>query len=139
MRLFSGRVSDRPARSRDLESEEHNGVPGSEAADRRVVLRIAGLPYGKAAVDCGDSGTRTGSGHHGHRRTSRGHARFSPAISREDKGGSKAANAPGWIRLARAECEVTRDKSAGCRLCGSSTMKQPVLVLLLCLSHAGAQ
>src|SRR5947209_1667834 len=113
MRLFPGRVSDRPARSRDLESEEHDGIPDSEAADRRVVLRIAGLPYGEAAVDCGDSGTRTGSGDHGHRRTACGHARFSPAVPREDEGGSKAVNASGWVRLARAECEVTRYKGAG--------------------------
>src|SRR5690242_1983485 len=127
MRLFPSRVSDRPARRRDLESEEHNGIPGSEAADRGVVLCIAGLPYGEAAVDCGDSGTRAGSGHHGHRRTARGHARFSSAIPREDEGRSKAANAPGWVRLARAEREVTRDKSAGCRPYGSSTMKHLVL------------
>src|SRR5947207_15604423 len=113
MRLFPGRVSDRPTRSRHLESEEHNGITDFEAADRWAVLCIAGLPYGEAAVDCGDSGTRAGSGHHGHRRTSRGHARFSPAIPREDEGGSKAVNASGWVRLARAECEVTRYEGAG--------------------------
>ena len=96
-----------------LKARSQTGDPGSASADCRAVLRIAGLPHGEATVDCGDSGTRTGAGDHGHRRTARGHARFSPAVPCEDEGGQEAVDAAGRVCVARTERKSARCKGAG--------------------------